>query len=518
MNLDPEGFWRLAAAQPDRVALIEPDGTAVTRGELLIRTNRLSHGLRAAGLQPGSTVTAMLPNSSDYLALVFATGQIGLRLVPLDSQLTASELTYLISDSGASIFVASKRFAQSASEAADAAGLTDRQRFAPAPFGGFAGLDQLTAEMPDTAPENRLTGQIMHYTSGTTGVPKGVRRPMRIGRPDPIAGYLSWALRKRFGLPIGTGVHLVTAPMHHAAAGGFAAQSLHMGQQLVLMDRFDAAESLRLIDRHRVTNTSVTPIMMHRWLKLPSEIRDSVQVSSLQHVLHGGAPCPIDTKRRMLDWLGPILHEYYSFSEGGMVSVGSLDWLKHPGTVGRPEPGSVRVLGKDGTARMPGETGLVYLKLPDLLRFEYLGDPEKTAAAIRDGYCTAGDLGHVDNEGWLYIDDRRADLIISGGVNIYPAEIEAVLVQHPAVSDAAVVGVPDDEWGTSAVALVELAPDAMAGEGTAADILAAAGLRLARHKLPKSIEFVPTVGRRPDGKLRRHFLRSAYLAAKEIPS
>jgi long-chain acyl-CoA synthetase len=508
--VDAVGFWQFAAQEPERAAVIDVNGDTTTAGSLLSLVNRLSHGLRGHGLAAGDTVAVLLPNRVEYIALALATEQIGLRLVSLNCHLTAGELSYLLTDSGASVLVADPAYARAAGDAADTGGIPPGSRFAPEASGTFSALADLAGGSPDTLPGDRRAGQLMPYTSGTTGRPKGVSKPLFPVPPEPILDFVGTELRKRFGFARAEGVHLVAAPLHHAAPSGFALQLLHMGHTVVLMDRFDAAGSLGIIERHGVSSTFVVPTMLHRWVALSAAERSRYDLSSLRQVIHGGAPCPVATKHRVLDWLGPIVFELYSSSEGGFVAAAPDEWLARPGTVGRATPDSVTVLDEEGRPCRPGETGLVYFRNSPVLPFEYHRDPERTAAAIRGDYFTVGDLGHIDADGWLYIDDRRTDLIISGGVNLYPAEIEAVFLQHPAVSDAAVIGVPDHEWGQRAVALIEPWPEAQSSEALAEELGSFARARLAPFKVPRSIEFRSSLPRTPNGKLSRARLREEY--------
>ncbi|HEV2371534.1 MAG TPA: AMP-binding protein [Streptosporangiaceae bacterium] len=507
---DAVGFWQLAAQDPDRVAVIGSSGDTTRRGVLLSLVNRLSHGLRRHGLAAGDAVAVLLPNRLEYIALALATEQTGIRLVPLNSHLTAAEIGYVLADSGAAALVTDPAYAEQAGQAADQAGIPPEGRFATAAFGTFAPLADLIEGSSEALPDDRRAGQFMPYTSGTTGKPKGVCKPLFPVPPEAIIGFVGGELRKRFGFTVDEGVHLVTSPLYYTAPFGFALQLLHMGHTVVLMDRFDAAGSLRAIEQHRVSSTFIVPTMLHRWLALSDAERTQAGMSSLRQVIHGGAPCPVATKHRALAWLGPIVIELYSSSEGGFVTVTPDEWLARPGTVGRATPDAVTVIDEAGQPCGPGETGLIYFRNSPVLPFEYHGDPAKTAAAIHGDYFTVGDLGHVDADGWLYVDDRRTDLIISGGVNLYPAEIEEVFLAHPAVADAAVIGVSDQEWGQRAVALVEPWPGVEPDDVLAKELDSFARAQLAPFKVPRSIEFRSSLPRTPSGKLSRARLREQY--------
>jgi long-chain acyl-CoA synthetase len=354
----------------------------------------------------------------------------------------------------------------------------------------------------------------MQYTSGTTGKPKGIKRDLIPMDPDAMAGLQAGHLA-RFGItPGGDGVHLCTSPMYHTAPLAFSWFALHFEHTVVLMDRWDPERALELIEKHRVTTTHMVPTQFHRLLQLPVETRRKYDCSSLKNVLHAAAPCPVEVKRRMLEWWGPVIYEYYGATEGGGTLVTPQEWLERPGTVGKAwEGAAIRVLDDEGKDRPPGEPGTVYLKL--LQDFAYKGDEQKTRSNRIGNFFTVGDVGYLDADGYLFLCDRKIDMIISGGVNIYPAEIEAVLLSHPRVGDAAVFGIPDEDWGEQVKAVVEPAPGATAGETLAREILAWCETRLAKYKCPRSIDFTNAMPRDPNGKLYKRKLRDPYWAGRE---
>ncbi len=504
-------FVEIAAADPRRLAVIDAGGGAVTYGDLLARVNQVSHGLRQLGLRRRDRLAMVLDNSVDFLVLQLATGQLGIVLVPVNWHFTVPEITYVLTDSGASAVIAGASFAATVTAAAQAAGLPPDRRYAVPAAPGFVPFTDLSAGQPPTRPGDRAFANPMLYTSGTTGRPKGVERAVLEADPDDICALVAAAFTAVLGLEPGSGVHLVTAPMYHASPGTHAHYALHLGHTVVISPKFDGVTLLELVRRYQVTNTFMVPTMFHRLLALPQEVRAAADTSTLRQVMHAAAACPVADKRRMIDWLGPVLVEYYGSTESAIVVVAdSAQWLAHPGTVGRPVLGiDIKILDDGGNELPPGAQGLIYASVAD--RFEYHQDPTKTAASRRGGYYTPGDIGYLDSDGYLYLCDRRSDVIISGGVNIYPAEVEAVLLEHPAVADAAVFGVPDAEWGHLVTALVQPEDGVTPSEELAAAILAHCDSQLARFKHPRRLEF-RALPRTPTGKLSRARLRDEYLA------
>ena len=503
-------FWRRAIDEPGYVAAVEPDGTAHTAGDLLARVNQLTHGLRERGLRPGDGMAILAPNGIAALEVYLAALQSGWYLTPVNWHFTVPELAYILRDCEAKVFFAHERFAEAGAGAAAEAGIPAGGRISYGTVPGFTSVERIRAgQSPDT-PDDRTAGATMHYTSGTTGRPKGVRRQLSGLNPDE-AGELASLLPQLFGITPGPpNVHLITSPHYHTAVSVFGGAALMMGHRLVFMDGWDAEHALALIERYRVTNTHMVPTHFTRLLALPEETRRRYDLSSMQRILHAAAPCPVRVKRAMLDWWGPRVYEYYAATEGGGTLATPEDWLAKPGTVGKPWPISeVMVADEDGGECPPGVPGTVYLR-SDLTDFVYKGDPAKTAAGRRGGFFTVGDIGYLDEDGYLFLCDRKADMIISGGANIYPAEIEGELIMHPLVADVAVFGIPDDEWGESVAAVVQPEEGAAAGPDLAASILASLDGRLARMKWPKRIDFIEEMPRDPSGKLLRRRLREAY--------
>jgi long-chain acyl-CoA synthetase len=508
------GLWAIAEAEPGRAAIFEPDGHTVSYRELASRADQYGRGLQALGLGPGDTVAVLLPNGTDALALLFAAAQTGLYVVPVNGHLTALEVAYILADSGARAFVAHERFAAAAADAAAAAGIDPSARFAAGQIPGFMPLAGLGADSSGR-PEPRTAGGPMTYTSGTSGRPRGVRRPLSGEDPDKLPPTAIWFFGL-FGLaPRDDHVHLCCSPLYHTAVLNFATISLQLGHPVVLMDHFDPADLLALVERHRVTHTHMVPTQFGRLLALPQATRDRYDLSSLRCVIHSAAPCPPQVKRQMIEWWGPVVTEYYAASEGGGTAITAQDWLARPGSVGTPWPGSeVRILDDDGNDVPPGQPGLVYMRM-GTSTFDYHQDEEKTRASRASGMFTVGDIGYLDADGYLYLCDRKSDMIISGGVNIYPAEIEIALSGHPAVADAAVFGIPHDDWGEEIKAVVQPAPDAEPGPALTADLLAYLAGRVARFKLPRSIDYVPELPRDPNGKLYKRRLRDPYWSGRD---
>ncbi|MFI6733100.1 AMP-binding protein [Nonomuraea sp. NPDC050451] len=486
------GFYAIAAADPDRLAVIDHDGTRTSYGELLARANQVSHGLRARGLGTGDVVAGVLPNGIDAIVMVMATAQIGLYYVPINWHLTAAEVAYILADCDAKVVVTGPDYAVP---------------------GGEIGTAGLAEGQPADAPGERTSGAVMWYTSGTTGFPKGVQRPLPGVAPEQMVPAYQWFLGEVVDLKPGDDVHLVTSPMYHSAPCAHTQFALHLGHTVVIAPKFEPVTILELVERYRVNNAMMVPTMFHRMLQLPAEVKGKYDVSSLRQVIHTAAACPVAVKQQIMDWWGPVLYEYYGSTESTIAfAVKPHDWLARPGTVGRPAPTfEAKIVDEDGAELPPGEPGLIYVKSA-MGTFEYRKDPEKTAASMLGEWYSPGDIGYLDEDGYLFLCDRRTDLIVSGGVNIYPAEIEAALLEHPAVADVAVIGVPDEEWGHHVVALVQPAEGVTPGPELTAELLEHCGPRIARFKHPKEIEYRSLLPRTPTGKLSRSKVREDYLS------
>ena len=513
--MSDSGFYQLAAASPDRVAVIDPDHTPHTAGELLADAHRITNGLRGLGMGTDDVVAVLLPNTGEYLQILLSVLQSGWHLVPINYHLTASEVAYILDDSGAKAFITHERFADVARGVAEKSSLPAEARFAVGAVEGYTDFGQFVAAQSADQPGGRLAGGLMNYTSGTTGRPKGVRRPLPDIDADTQAAMFGF-LNFLFGNDGPNHVHLAVAPLYHTAVMNFVQAALHHGQTVVLMDKWTPEGTLERIQRYGVTSTHMVPTMFHRLLKLSEDERSAYDVSSLSHVIHSAAPCPIPTKRAMLDWWGPVIYEYYGATEGGGTLATPEDWESKPGTVGKPWPISeIKVLDDDGNELPPGSIGTVWMKMGDR-KFEYHGDKQKTASTWNEqGFFTVGDAGELDEDGFLFLRDRKSDMIISGGVNIYPAETESVLLQHPDVLDAAVFGIPSEDWGEEVKAAVELAEGVDRSPETEQALLAYCAEHLAKYKCPRTIDFVDDFPRDPNGKVYKRRLRDPYWAGRE---
>jgi long-chain acyl-CoA synthetase len=504
------GFWRLAEAQPDWIAVVDPDGTEHAAGDLLARVNKLVSALRDRGLRTGDGIAGLMPNAARALEVYLAALQAGWYFTPVNWHYTAPEIAYIVRDSEAKAFFADARFAAQAVQAADEAQLPAAARFSYGEVPGFLPVRRLREGQPGSMPGDRTAGATMHYTSGTTGQPKGVRRPLTGLDPDDMAELMT-VLPQMFGITAGQpNTHLVTSPNYHTAVTQFGGAALQMGHTLVYMDKFHPEETLAKVQRYRVTNSHMVPTQFKRMLALRKEVRARYDLSSMKWLIHAAAPCPVLVKRAMLDWWGPCVYEYYAATEGGGTIATPQDWLTHPGTVGKPWPiSAVRVVADDGSDCRTGAPGTIYMKMLTS-DFVYKGDPEKTAANRLDGFFTVGDIGFFDEDGFLYLCDRKSDMIISGGANIYPAEVECELTTHPKVADVAVFGIPDENWGEQIKAVVQPAEGVTPGPELAAELIASLEGRLATMKWPKSVDFIEEMPRDPNGKLLKRKLRDPY--------
>jgi long-chain acyl-CoA synthetase len=494
------GVLAQARIRPDQVALRVGD-KARTYAELDDRARRAAHALHGLGVRRGDRAAIMVPNSLEFFEALHAAGRLGAVVVPVNIHFKADEAGWVVSDSGASAIVVAEELTPALADVATVPRLVVGDDYERALAAGPA-----TGEVdpPDVIGDGWPT--VMAYTSGTTGRPKGVA----IGEDDFRRRAVGVAASgERWGLGPDD-VHLLVGPSYHMGPLFWGQMHLAFGATVVVMPKWDARECLRLIERWRVTNTHMVPANFTRILALPEDERAKFDLSSLKIVVHAAAPCPVPLKRAFMDFVGTDkVWEYYGASEGGGTVISPQEWLEHPGSVGRPFPGNEFViLDDDGNELPAGEVGTIYAK-PAESSFEYHNDPDKTASTHRGQWFTVGDAGYLDEDGYLYLTDRKSDMVISGGVNIYPREIEDTLYQHPEVIDCAVLGVPDDDWGEILYAVVQRRDDSsLDAEG----VVAWCREKLADYKRPRVVEFVDELPRDPNGKVRKPKLREAWIA------
>jgi long-chain acyl-CoA synthetase len=502
-----------AATTPDKPAVIMASTGAVqTFAELDAAANRLSQLLYATGLRPGDHVAVCMENHPRYLEVMWGCHYAGVVYTACSSRLTSAELAYILNDCGAKVFITSKYKADQAVEVVAETPKVALRLMLDGVVEGYESLEDAVSGQPAEPLEDRVAGTDMLYSSGTTGQPKGVSRAFQpaslIDVPFGVTGLLSML----FG---GTAdsVYLSPAPLYHAAPLRFSMSVQALGGTVVVMEHFDAETYLQLIERYRTTISQVVPTMFVRMMKLPDEVRTRYDVSSMQTIIHAAAPCPVPVKKAIIEWFGPIVHEYYAGTEGnGFVYCNSEMWLAHPGTVGVPIGCTVHILGEDGEDVPAYESGTIYFE--GGAQFEYHNDSAKTASSRHPkGWSTLGDVGYLDADNYLYLTDRKAYMIISGGVNIYPQEAENVLVTHPKVIDVAVFGVPNDDFGEEVKAVVQpvtMPADEETARALSAELIAYCKSQLADVKCPRSIDFRDELPRHPTGKLYKRLLKDEY--------
>jgi acyl-CoA synthetase (AMP-forming)/AMP-acid ligase II len=506
-----------AKKNPDKPAYIMAStGKVVTYKELDEAANRLANLLRSAGLGVGDHIAICMENHERYMEVIWGCHYAGLIYTACSSRLTSDELAYIINDCSAKGFITSKYKADQAAEVAGSIPNAALRLMLDGTIPGFESYESAVAAQSPAPLAERIGGMDMLYSSGTTGKPKGVLGTFprnELGQPNGVAALSSML----FGVTEDA-IYLSPAPLYHAAPLRFNLAVHFIGGTTVIMEHFDAEEYLALIERHKVTHSQLVPTMFVRMLKLPEDVRKRYDTSSLQTAIHAAAPCPVEVKRQMIEWWGPVIHEYYAGTEGnGFVYCNSEMWLSHPGTVGKAIQGVVHICDENGDEVPTGESGTVFFESGTV--FEYHNDPEKTKSS-RDpkgrGWSTLGDVGYLDADGFLYLTDRKAFMIISGGVNIYPQESENVLINHPKVADVAVFGVPNDEFGEEVKAVVQ--PVAMPTSDDEAkalerELIAFCRSQLADLKCPRSIDFRPDLPRHPTGKLYKRLLKDEYWKA-----
>ena len=504
------------ATTPDKPAVVMADtGWTQTFAELDAAANRLSRVFRAAGFEPGDHVALSMENHPRYMEVLWGCEYAGLIYTAASSRLTTDELAYILNDCGARGFITSKYMSEQAEELIELVPDLELRLMLDATIDGYESYEA-TVEAQSTDPlEGRVAGTDMLYSSGTTGRPKGV---MPAFEPEPLEERVT-GVAGMLGLLFGmdaTKIYLSPAPLYHAAPLRFCMSTLAIGATLVVMERFDAELYLKYIDQYDVTHSQVVPTMFVRMLKLPDEVRAQYDVSTIECVVHAAAPCPVEVKQQMIEWWGPVLHEYYAGTEGnGFCYCNSEMWLAHPGTVGMPINCAVHIVDEDGNELPAGLPGTVYFEGGG--SFEYHNDPEKTAGSRHPkGWSTLGDVGYLDEDNYLYLTDRKAYMIISGGVNVYPQEAENALTMHPKVVDVAVFGVPHDEFGEEVKAVVqpvEMPADDDAAQALAGELITYCRSQLADVKCPRSIDFREELPRHPTGKLYKRLLKDEYWQA-----
>ena len=502
------GFWWIAEDHPEAPAVLEsPDGP-LSYGELAARAHQLVHLFRSLGAGPGAPVAVMADNGNSLLEASLACHESGMHMIPLNTHLTAAELDAILRHSGARVLVIGARFV----ELLDGFDVGDDvEVLTIGDVAGRTSLEAARASHPTTVPEDRRQGGLFVYTSGTTGHPKGIRRPL----PDGDVGQLSndaAVFGRAFDFRPFEGPMLVSTGMFHGGSHAYYLGGLNVGHALVILQRFDPEATLAAIERHRIRSGYMVPTQFHRLLQLPAEVRERYDVSSLHSIVHSAAPCPRAVKEQMMRWWGPVIWETYGGVEGAATIAKPKAWLEHPGTVGRAVRGvRLAILDDDGRELPPGQVGHVYVD--NGVGFTYHDDPEQTSAAFRGSRFSLGDMGYLDEDGFLFIVDRAKDMIITGGTNVYPAEVEAVLLDHPAVHDVGVIGVPDPDWGETVAAVVELVDGREPDDGLEEELVEHCRGRLASYKLPRRWFFAEDLPRTEAGKLAKRTLRERFVPA-----
>jgi long-chain acyl-CoA synthetase len=501
----------MARNAPERLAVISRHGDR-TFGELNANANRLVRVLRGKGLREGDAVALLCSNRAEFIETWAACLRSGLRLTCINWHLQAGEVAYIVDNCEARALLAEARFAPAVDQALESAPRCGQHLAIAGEIPGFDSYEGALRGVDGSDISDPVRGATMLYTSGTTGRPKGVYRK----RPPAVAG-LGLQVMEAAAYDPESGRSLLTGPAYHAAPIAFdIVLPIAAGVGVVMMDGWDAEETLQLISRYSVTNTHLVATMFQRLLALPDSVKSRYDLSSLNFVLHGAAPTPLHVKKAMIDWLGPVIYEYYAGTEGGGCFINSEDWLAKPGSVGKPSPGQeVHILDADGQRMPTGEIGTVYFRAPELGRFEYYRDQPKTASAYRGNHFTMGDHGYVDEDGYVFLTGRTSEMIISGGVNIFPAEVDAVLLMHPAVADVATVGIPSEEWGEEVKSVVQLVGGLEPSAELAQELIELARQHLARFKCPRSIDFDPELPRQETGKIYRRLVRDRYWEGQE---
>lgn len=506
---------RFATLHPDKpAAILASTDEQITYAQLEAIANRGAHFLRSRGIAMGDTIAVWAPNTLRYFEVLWAAQRAGLYITPVSTKSSAEEAAYIVADCGAKLLLTDGAVAAADTFMAEAGRscptLADIL-WADRPVAGAASWAEMIAPFADTPIVDESAGQYMPYSSGTTGQPKGIR-VLLSGAPADSPDMVAEGIGRLYGVGEDT-VYLSPAPLYHAAPLRFSTAVQRLGGTVVMLERFTPEGLLAAIERYRVTTVQMVPTMFLRLLRLDAATREGYDLSSLRTVIHAAAPCPIEVKQDMIGWLGPIIHEYYSSSEGaGSTTISSAEWLRKRGSVGRIDRGVMHICDEAGNEMPTGTAGVIYFEGGGE-PFTYWNDPEKTAGSRHPrhpGWSTIGDIGYVDADGYLYLTDRKSFTIISGGVNIYPQEIENLLAVHSQVADVAVFGVPDAEMGEAVKAVVEPRDWSEAGPALADALIGYCRERLSSHKCPKSVDFVRELPRHETGKLSKHAIRDRY--------
>lgn len=504
-----------AKSQPERAAIIMAgSGEVITFAELDARSNQVAQLLRARGIKIGDTVALCMENHPWFFCLTWGFQRAGVHYVGISSRLTPPEIAYILEDSGAKLLFGSAYLAPTLDEVAKLAPAVPQLRLDTP---GAMSAEYALAAMPATPIADERAGVDMLYSSGTTGRPKGVKIPLPEDPAIDQANALVGLTMMAFGIKPDS-VYLSPAPLYHAAPLRWCMTIQKLGGTVVVMEKFDPEMALAAIEKYKVTDSQFVPTHFVRMLKLPDDVRQKYDVSSLKCAIHAAAPCPVPVKKAMIEWWGPVLYEYYAGTEGnGFTFVTSAEWLERPGTVGRALTGIVRVCDENGDEVPRGTEGQIFFEPTEgMVPFEYHNDPDKTKdARNKHGWTSLGDVGYEDEEGYVFLTDRKSFMIISGGVNIYPQEIENLLVTHPKVADAAVIGAPDPDFGEKVVAVVQPLDMAQAGPELADELIAYLAPQLSRVKMPRQVDFRAELPRELTGKLYKRHLRDEYKAAYE---
>ncbi len=511
-----------AGTMPDAPAhIMGRSGEVVTWGELDERSNRLTQLIWDAGLRRGDHVALFMENNPRYYEVYWAAIRSGLYITTVNRYLSAEEAAFIIDDCGAEVLVTSAALGDVAEAVLPFIPNCLNRLMVDGVRDGFDAYEDAIAGFPNRPLDKPWRGETMLYSSGTTGKPKGIVRPLADATVDEEF-LLPGLMTGLFGMS-GDSIYLSPAPLYHSAPLGFSTALQSIGGTIVVMEKFDALEALRCIEAHRVTHSQWVPTMFTRMLKTPEEDRAHYDLSSHQVAIHAAAPCPPRVKHQMIDWWGPILLEYYGGTElNGLTYINSADWLEHEGSVGKAVMGTLRICDDDGKEVPTGEDGLIYFER-EQISFRYHNDEEKTRSSQHpehETWSALGDVGHLDEDGYLYLTDRKTFMIISGGVNIYPAEIENALVTHPLVIDVAVIGVPNEEFGEEVKAIVQLVDGGEGSPEVAQQLLEFCREHIAHYKCPRSVDFAAELPRLPTGKLYKRLLRDRYWgkAGSKLPS